>query len=210
MKGLFYKEARSLWHFGKTYLLMLVIFLGLALYQSTDSSGGAVWMLYPIFFAGTLPASLIGDDEKSGWLTYCDTLPVTRRQIVTVKYVASAALTAAIVVLALLIGALAGRLAVTGGAAAPLPMLVPLLLAVGLGVPALMYPVMFRFGATKGRAVYVAVVMVAAATCAVLMTSESVSGALDALPILPVIAAAAVVFIGSWALSVKWFEGREL
>ena len=66
MKGLFYKEARSLWHFGKTYLLMLVIFLGLALYQSTDSSGGAVWMLYPIFFAGTLPASLIGDDEKSG------------------------------------------------------------------------------------------------------------------------------------------------
>lgn len=42
MKGLFYKEARSLWHFGKTYLLMLVIFLGLALYQSTDSSGGAV------------------------------------------------------------------------------------------------------------------------------------------------------------------------
>lgn len=84
MKGLFYKEARSLWHFGKTYLLMLVIFLGLALYQSTDSSGGAVWMLYPIFFAGTLPASLIGDDEKSGWLAYCDTLPVTRRQIVTV------------------------------------------------------------------------------------------------------------------------------
>lgn len=210
MKGLFYKEARSLWHFGKTYLLILVIFLGLALYQSTDSSGGAVWMLYPIFFAGTLPASLIGDDEKSGWLTYCDTLPVTRRQIVTVKYVASAALTAAIVVLALLIGALAGRLAVTGGAAAPLPMLVPLLLAVGLGVPALMYPVMFRFGATKGRAVYMAVVMVAAATCAVLMTSESVSGALDALPILPVIVAAAAVFIGSWALSVKWFEGREL
>lgn len=87
MKGLFYKEARSLWHFGKTYLLMLVIFLGLALYQSTDSSGGAVWMLYPIFFAGTLPASLIGDDEKSGWLAYCDTLPVTRRQIVTVKYI---------------------------------------------------------------------------------------------------------------------------
>ena len=210
MKGLFYKEARSLWHFGKTYLLMLVIFLGLALYQSTDSSGGAVWMLYPIFFAGTLPASLIGDDEKSGWLTYCDTLPIGRRQIVAVKYVASAALTAAIVVLALLIGALAGRFAVTGGAAAPLPMLVPLLLAVGLGVPALMYPVMFRFGATKGRAVYMAVVMVAAATCAVLMTSESVSGALDALPILPVIVAAAAVFIGSWALSVKWFEGREL
>ena len=47
MKGLFYKEARSLWHFGKTYLLMLVIFLGLALYQSTDSSGGACGCCIP-------------------------------------------------------------------------------------------------------------------------------------------------------------------
>lgn len=210
MKGLFYKEARCLWQYGKTYLLMLVIFLGLALYQSTDSSGGAVWMLYPVFFVGSLPASLLSADEKDGWLTYCDTLPIGRRQIVAVKYVASAALTAAIVVLALLIGALTGQPTVAGGTAVPLSILIPLLLAVGLGVPALMYPVMFRFGATKGRAVYMAVVMVAAATCAVLMTSESVSGALDALPILPVIAAAAAVFIGSWALSVKWFEGREL
>lgn len=100
MKGLFYKEARSLWHFGKTYLLMLVIFLGLALYQSTDSSGGAVWMLYPIFFAGTLPASLIGDDEKSGWQSCCDTLPVTRRQIVTVKYITCLVTAAAVCLLA--------------------------------------------------------------------------------------------------------------
>ena len=92
----------------------------------------------------------------------------------------------------------------------PLSILIPLLLAVGLGVPALMFPVMFKFGATKGRTVYIAVVMIASATCGVLMTSESVSGALDALPILPVIVAAAVVFIGSWALSVKWFKAREL
>ena len=210
MKGLFYKEARCLWNFGKTYLLMLVIFLGLALYQSTDSNGGAVWMLYPVFFVGSLPASLLSADEKDGWLTYCDTLPIGRRQIVAVKYVASAALTAAIVVLALLIGALTGQPTVAGGTAVPLSILIPLLLAVGLGVPALMFPVMFKFGATKGRAVYIAVVMIASATCGVLMTSESVSGALDALPSLPVIVAAAAVFIGSWVLSVKWFEGREL
>ena len=33
MKGLFYKETRSLWHFGKTYLLLmtavsLAVFIG--------------------------------------------------------------------------------------------------------------------------------------------------------------------------------------
>ncbi len=210
MKGLFYKEARCLWHFGKTYLLMLVIFLGLALYQSTDSSGGAVWMLYPIFFAGTLPASLIGDDEKSGWQSCCDTLPIGRRQLVAAKYVTSAVLTALIITLVLLISALTGQPTVAGGTAVPLSTLIPLLLAVGLGVPALMFPVMFKFGATKGRAVYIAVVMIASATCGVLMASESVRGVLTVLPILPVIIITLAIFVGSWALSVKWFKAREL
>ena len=210
MKGLFYKEARCLWQYGKSYILLVVIFFGLAFLNGGSEGANPLWLLYPVFFVGSLPASLIGDDEKSGWLTYCDTLPIGRRQIVAVKYVASAALTTAIVVLALLIGALTGQPTVAGGTAVPLSILIPLLLAVGLGVPALMFPVMFKFGATKGLTVYIAVVMIASATCGVLMTSESVSGALDALPSLPVIAAAAAVFIGSWALSVKWFEGREL
>lgn len=39
MKGLFYKEARSLWHFGKTYLLMLVIFWGLPCTSPRTATG---------------------------------------------------------------------------------------------------------------------------------------------------------------------------
>ena len=77
-------------------------------------------------------------------------------------------------------------------------------------VPALMFPVMFKFGATKGRAVYIAVVMIASATCGVLMASESVRGVLTVLPILPVIIITLAIFVGSWALSVKWFKAREL
>lgn len=146
MKGLFYKEARCLWHFGKTYLLMLVIFLGLALYQSTDSSGGAVWMLYPIFFAGALPASLIGDDEKSGWLTYCDTLPVTRRQIVTVKYITCLVTAAAVCLLAVPVVLLRHD---TVAAMPFLAMMAP----VGLIVPSVMLPTTYKLGATKGRVV---------------------------------------------------------
>ena len=206
MKGLFYKEACCLWQYGKSYILLVVIFFGLAFLNNGGDGASPLWLLYPVFFVGSLPASLLSADEKDGWTSYCDTLPLGRRQIVAVKYITSAALTALIIALVLLIGALTGQSA----AAVPLSMLIPLLLAVGLGVPALMYPVMFRFGATKGRAVYIAVVMIAAATCAVLMASESVSGALTALPMLPVIAAALALFLGSWALSVRWFQAREL
>lgn len=203
MKGLFYKEVRSLWHFGKTYLLMLVIFLGLALYQSTDSNGGAVWMLYPIFFAGTLPASLIGDDEKSGWFSCCDTLPVTRRQIVTVKYITCLVTAAAVCLLAVPVVLLRHD---TAAAMPFLAMMAP----VGLIAPSVMLPTTYKLGATKGRVVYIAVVMIVSATCGVLMASESVRGVLTVLPILPVIIITLAIFVGSWALSVKWFKAREL
>lgn len=210
MKGLFYKEVRCLWQYGKSYILLVVIFFGLAFLNKGDGGANPLWLLYPVFFVGSLPASLLSADEKDGWLAYCDTLPIGRRQLVAVKYVTSAVLTMFIIALVLLISALTGQSAMAGGTAVPLPTLVPLLLAVGLGVPALMYPVMFKFGATKGRAVYIAVVMIAAAICAVLMASESVSGALATFPILPVIIITLAVFVGSWVLSVKWFEAREL
>ena len=210
MKGLFYKEGRCLWQYGKSYILLVVIFFGLAFLNSGGEGANPLWLLYPVFFVGALPASLLSADEKDGWLVYCDTLPIGRRQLVAAKYVTSAVLTMFIIALALLISAITGQPAVAGGTAVPLSILIPLLLAVGLGVPALMYPVMFKFGATKGRAVYIAVVMVAAAACAVLMASESVSGALTALPILPVTVTVLAVFVGSWALSVKWFRAREL
>ncbi len=210
MKGLLYKEGRCLWQYGKSYILLVVIFFGLAFLNKGDGGTNPLWLLYPVFFVGALPASLLSADEKDGWLVYCDTLPIGRRQLVAAKYVTSAVLTMFIIALALLISALTGQPAVAGGTAVPLSILISLLLAVGLGVPALMYPVMFKFGATKGRAVYIAVVMVAAAACTVLMASESVSGALTALPILAVNVIVLAVFVGSWALSVKWFRAREL
>lgn len=42
------------------------------------------------------------------------------------------------------------------------------------------------------------------------MASESVRGVLTVLPILPVIIITLAIFVGSWALSVKWFKAREL
>ena len=160
-------------------------------------------MLSPIFFAGTLPASLIGDDEKSGWLTYCDTLPVTRRQIVTVKYITCLVTAAAVCLLAVPVVLLRHD---TVAAMPFLAMMAP----VGLIVPSVMLPTTYKLGATKGRVVYIVMLMVMAATCAVLMTSESVRGVLTVLPILPVIIITLAIFVGSWALSVKWFKAREL
>lgn len=205
MKGLFYKECRCLWQYGKSYVLLVIIFFALAFLNNGREGANPLWLLYPVFFVGSLPASLLSADEKDGWLVYGETLPVTRRQMVTVKYLTSLLLTAAIIVLVLLAALLGGQLD-----APALTAMLPLLPAVGLGVPALMFPAMFKLGATKGRTVYLVTVVAASAVCAVLMVSAEAKYLLSQLHPAITAAAALAVFAASWALSVYWFEKREL
>lgn len=205
MKGLFYKEARCLWQYGKSYILMVVVFFGLSM---VNDGGGinTMWLLYPVFLLASLPASLLNADEKDGWMMYCDTLPVTRRQIVTVKYVICAILAAAVTLLAIAAALVRGQL--DPAFRAELKTLLPLMPLTGLTAPALMFPAMFRLGAIKGRTVYISVVILVAAACAVLVIADGASA--RAVPFTLSLVIPLAVFVGSWALSVKWFRAREL
>ena len=205
MKGLFYKEARCLWQYGKSYILMVVVFFGLSM---VNDGGGinTMWLLYPVFLLASLPASLLSADEKDGWMMYCDILPVTRRQIVTVKYVICAILAAAVTLLAIAAALVRGQL--DPAFRAELKTLLPLMPLTGLTAPALMFPAMFRLGAIKGRTVYISVVILVAAACAVLVIADGASA--RAVPFALSLVIPLAVFVGSWALSVKWFRAREL
>ncbi len=206
MRGLLYKEGRCLWQYGKSYIPMVVIFFVLSMTNGTRSSSGVMWLLYPVFFLSALPASLLTADEKDGWMMYCDTLPVTRRQIVTVKYIECALLAVSVCVLAVAAALLRGQ-------TDPLyweqvVSILPLMPLTGLVAPALVFPAMFRYGTIRGRAVYIGVVLLVAVTCAVLVVAD-ITGA-HKWSFALTLAVSLAVFAGSWVLSVKWFEQREL
>ena len=81
---------------------------------------------------------------------------------------------------------------------------------VGLIVPSVMLPTTYKLGATKGRVVYIVMLMVMAGVCVLLVNLSKESGAPATLSPLATTAISLAVFIGSWALSVKWFKAREL
>ena len=128
---------------------------------------------------------------------------MTRRQIVTVKYITCLVTAAAVCLLAVPVVLLRHD---TVAAMPFLAMMAP----VGLIVPSVMLPTTYKLGATKGRVVYIVMLMVVAGVCALLVNLSKESGAPATLSPLATTAISLAVFIGSWALSVKWFEGREL
>ena len=84
----------------------------------------------------------------------------------------------------------------------------PLMPMTGLAAPALMFPAMFKYGAVKGRTVFLTVVVLVGAACAELISTGGPEGQMWSFP--RGLAIGRVIFAASWALSVKWFEQREL
>ncbi|MBQ2999022.1 MAG: ABC-2 transporter permease [Clostridia bacterium] len=82
MKGLLYKDFLMAWKYCKLYLVIAVIFLALFFFV-TD-----YWFffIYPGILFGMIPVNLLAYDEHSRWKIFGLTLPFSRAQLVSVKY----------------------------------------------------------------------------------------------------------------------------
>lgn len=204
MKGLLLKDTYMTVRLCRMFLLLDVVFLGVWMF----GNGDLFFLTYPCLLTTMVPMTLISYDEREKWDVFAATLPYSRAQIVSCKYLIGLCLS----VLILAVAAVGQIFRRTPGGTAEFLTMLPVLMSACLLAPAVLYPFVFRFGAEKGRVVYYVVIAVVCGGSVVLQNMEvaSLLGSLSvgSLPAGMLIAAA--VYAGSWLLSIRLYAKREL
>ena len=205
MKGLFLKDFYLIRKYCRAQLFAVVLFAGASLFY--DNS---FFRVYPGLFAAMIPVTLYSCDEREKWCSYSQTLPISKAQYVSEKYLLGLAI---VFVIAIAMGVVQGF---RKAASFPEPINTALTIAelflAGLVPLSFLLPFLFKFGAEKGRIAYVIVI---GAVCALVGIGESMEPIISLTAIgrfrLPLIfLLAAALYLISWLLSEYFYQRREL
>lgn len=202
MKGLLLKDWYMMVKYCKAWVLILAVMMG----ASAFSEKPMLFLMYPVMLAGLTAVTLMAYDERSGWTTLSRAMPYSKAQLVSVKYIVTLFLLAAAVVLTVAVQLV--RAGTGAGNAGSMGGILGVLLSAGLTIPAVILPLVFRFGVEKARILY-GIVLGLAIACMVFasMTVQDmpqlVADGAFAVRALPV---SAVLFGLSWLLSIRIYR----
>lgn len=207
MKGLLLKEWYMMKKYCKSYLIVAAVFLAVAL-----SGGKGPFAFFPCLLCGMIPLNLQGYDEQSGWIHYSGTLPYTKAQLVSVKYLDGLFSLMAFLAAANIIQII--KMSLNPDSASGDSFITFELISVfAFACFSVCLPFVFKFGIEKGRIIYFAVIAVLFAGFAVFSQSFTGITENDFAPkpiLISLPAAGAVIYALSWCLSVALYKKREL
>lgn len=208
MKGLLLKDFYMTLKYCRAYLLIVAVFI-LVSFAGDDN---LFFVFYPCLLTGMIPVTLLAYDERSKWNEYCGTLPYSKAQIVSAKYLMG--LFTQIFVLTLSAIAQAVKMNLTGTfVLSSYLVMMTILFIMSCVASSISLPFMFKLGVEKGRIAYFVMIgFVCAGSVAAssifrtsLQTTISFSG------ILPLICITAVaIYALSWYLSIVFYKKREI
>lgn len=208
MKGLLLKDWYMMKKYCRSYILIAAVFIAVSFF----SNDNMFFIFYPCLLCGMIPVNLLGYDERSRWMQYSGTLPYTRTQIVSGKYLIG--LLAQLTILVATGVAQAVKMTVAGNFVfVDFAVLMLLMLIVSTLTSSICLPFVFKLGVEKGRTAYY--IMIGFVCGASVLASSYFRGQLVA-EVEPnaILFAIAVVGIGvyvlSWYLSVVFFKKREI
>lgn len=209
MKGLLLKDWYLMKKYCRMYLFLTVVFLVLSCIKRDN----LFFSFYPCLLCGMIPVNLLSFDERSGWQHYSGTLPYTKAQIVSAKYLMGVFAMSAVLVMT---GVVQTVWMCLEGAFQP-EQLAAVLFAIfflSLFFSAGCLPLIFRLGTEKGRVV--SLVMVCLFFGGLFFVTTLFAGNFPdvSIPLELLLAGLALFGAGfyalSWRLSVAFYQKREL
>lgn len=149
MKGLLLKEFYVMRKICRVYLIMMVVFIAASVF-----AGDNLFMVtYPCMLCGVIPVSLLEYDDRCKWEAYSATLPYSRAQMVSAKYLIGLMVQLVMIVLAGI--AQWFKLSRSNQLHADTyALLMLMLVSVTFFGSSISLPFMFKLGITKGRIAY--------------------------------------------------------
>lgn len=208
MKGLFIKDLYMARRYCRSYFVIALLFLAVSL----AGNGNVFFVYYPCLLGSMIPVTLLGYDERSGFLEYSTALPYTKAEIVSEKYLFG--LCAQLLVL-LVTGIAQGVKMRLDGSFEPLPFTVLMLSALMVAAvsSSISLPFIFKYGAEKGRIAYYVMIgfICAASVLFSALFQGDIPAEISSGVLFAVLTAVCVgVYALSWYLSVVFFRKREL
>ena len=199
MKGLILKDLYMIKAYFRTYLRLIFGFIVL----SSFSKESAFMYFYPMILAGSMPFSFFAYDDRSRWNQYCDTLPVSRKTVVSSRYIITLLFVGAVFLLTAAFQLFSPYFSLQTYTAN-----LSVLIVMGLLTPTVLMPLTFRVGVEKGRLFYYLII---GSFCAIsVMTASSPITIQTSLPLVLLPIVSILLFILSWPLSVRIYEQKEL
>ena len=206
MKGLLLKDFYMMKKYCRAYFLITVVFIAVSFFAEEN----LFVIFYPCLLCGMIPVNLLAYDERSHWMQFSGTLPYTKAQIVSGKYLIG--LLTQVVVLMVTGFAQGIRMAIAGSFVLQDLTVLLLLMFCVASTSAITLPFVFKLGVEKGRiAYYLMIGMVCGGS---VLASSVLRGHMQSdLRLNLPLALVALVCIGlyalSWYLSIVFYRKRE-
>lgn len=205
MKGLIYKDVCMLRTYFRAYFLTALVFSAMAIFCES-----VFFLAYIFIVTTTVPLSIMVEDNTSGWNVYAAAMPFSRAQLVAAKYIDGLIMLGFMLIFAVI--SLAGMMLKAGCFSAGdfFNMLGVGVSATLLNISALL-PCAYKFGADKGRIIFLFIIGIEFAAVAVLASVGIVSSSTDisAVPSIVLLLAAVVLYLLSWRISTAIFAKQE-
>ncbi|WP_290772236.1 ABC-2 transporter permease [Anaerofustis sp.] len=210
MKGLLLKDLYELLKQCRFIFFLCILYVFLSFVEN-----GYFFVGFAIIFFAMLPTTIMALDERSKWEIYAVTMPYTRKEMVLVKYLLSFLGTFIVAFLYIVIQIVVSAFMKDGFVEVINKMYVILpLMSVGILFSSINLPIVFKFGAEKGRFGTIFICAFLGAIGGGLLSESSLSaGFINFVLTLPVwvyVLFVGIFIVGSYMISVKIYESKEM